>query len=313
MNKTSEPLLFPVPLSLEARNVAQQYHQQQLSPQKAKQVYLNTLAVYAGDYYLRCLGLETDKDNSDSLNPIALKFMDVADLAVKQLGKLECRPVLPNAEVCLIPPEARSDRIGYLVVEISQSLKQATILGFTPTATTEIFLDRLRSLAEFPEYLNKIRQSKSPTHSLTISTANLSKWLEGIFEENWLTERAIFEMNKSLVGVRNLNQTHEVRRAKLLDLGIELDQRKIAMAIAITKDKDDLVNVLVRVHPTEENHLPPNLKLALLAKTGETLQQVSSRIHDNYIQLRRFRGQKGDCFSIEISLDRFEVTEKFQF
>jgi hypothetical protein len=315
MNQTTEPLTLTVPLSFEAHSLAQQYRQQQISPQKAKQVYLNTLAVYAVDFYLRCLGWETDRDNSDSHNPIALQFMDVADLAVKQLGKLECRPVLPDARVCQVPPEAWSERIGYLAVALSPSLKQATILGFTPTAAAEIPLARLRSLAEFPEYLNKIRQKEMvavarPRLSISKTAANLSKWFEGVFEAGWQAEQA----NRSLVGVRNLNQAlKEVRRVKLLDLGMELGERAVALAIVLTKNKDEKVSVLVRVRPTAEIYLPANLKLALLAESGEILQQVSSRSQDNYIQLKSFKGQTGDRFRIEVSLDRIGVAEDFLF
>jgi hypothetical protein len=68
--------------------------------------------VYAVDFYMQCLEVETDVEKSDSRNPISLKFMDVADLPVKQLGKLECRPVLPDAQVCQIPAEIFSDRMG---------------------------------------------------------------------------------------------------------------------------------------------------------------------------------------------------------
>lgn len=304
-NYTSEPLLFPVPLSFEAHSLARQYHQQQISPQKAKQTYLNTLAVYAVDYYLRCLGWETERNHSDSCNKIALNFLDVADLAVKQLGKLECRPVLPDTRICPIPPEARTERIGYIIVELDRSLKQASILGFTPTATIEIPLNRLRSLTEFPEYLNSIRFSH-----LSQTEANLSKWFEGIFVGDWLEEKAILR-KKNLVEVRS-SHNQEIRRAKLLDLGIRLGEKTVALAIAIKKDCEDLISVLVRVLPTEANYLPPKLKLALLVE-GETLQQVISRSQDNYIQLKGFRGQKGNSFEIEVSLDRAKIIEKFQF
>lgn len=308
-NHTIEPFLFPVPLSFEAHSLARQYHQQQNSPRKAKQVYLNTLAVYAVDYYLRCLGWETERNNSDSCDETALKLMDVADLVVKQLGKLECRPVLPDSRVCSIPPEARTERIGYVIVQLDRSLKQASILGFTATAMTEISLDSLRSLTEFPQYLNSIRLA-----SVSQTIANLSQWLEGIFEGEWIQERAILKMRtkKNLVKVRNSSHDWQIKQAKLLDLGIRLGEKTIALAIAIKQECENLISVLVRVLPTEANYLPSKLKLALLVE-GETLQQVISRDRDNYIQLRGFRGQKGDNFEIEVSLDRATVTEKFQF
>ena len=320
MNQTTEHLTFSVPLSFEAHSLAQKYRQQQISPQKAKQVYLNTLAVYAVDFYLRCLGFETDVKNSDSHNPIALKFIDVADLLVKQVGKLECRPVLPNARVCQLPLEASSERIAYLVVEMSQSLKQATILGFTPTATAEIPLTQLNSLATFPAYLTEIAarsisNANANDNSSPKTIANLSKWLEGIWEAGWQTEQAIFDKSFNLVGVRDINSSQTiVRGVKLLNLGMQLDKQSTILKIVLVKNENDRVSVLVQAHPSfDETFLPSNLKLTLLDELGEKLQQVSSNNQDNYIQLKKFRGQTGDRFTLEISLDRAKVTEDFVF
>ena len=161
MSHTTEPLLFTVPLSFEAHSIARHFQNQQSLTHKAKQVYLNTLAVYAVDFYLRCLGFELNPEQSDSRNPLLVKFMDVADLFVKQLGKLECRPVMPEDEVCQIPPDVWTDRVGYVVVQISQTLKQATLLGFTQTAAAELPLSQLRSLSDLPTYLHQIQQSPS--------------------------------------------------------------------------------------------------------------------------------------------------------
>ncbi len=159
MTHLMELTTFTIPLSFEAHSLAQQMRCQQSNPQKSKQVYLNTLAVYAVGFYLRCLGIETDATQSDSRNLTYLKFMDVADLWVKDVGKLECRPVLPGSTTLQIPAEAWSDRIGYIAVEMSQSLKQATLLGFTDTAVVETSLNQLRSMADFLEYLHQIQQT----------------------------------------------------------------------------------------------------------------------------------------------------------
>src|SRR4028119_1648701 len=198
MNRTTEVLTFTVLLSFEAHSLAEQYRKHQPQPQKAKQVYLNTLAMYAVDFYCRCMGFETDWATSDSQNPLMQKFMDVADLNVERLGKLvgklECRPVLPNAEVLEVPPEAWNDRIGYVAVQLNQSLKQAILLGFAPSVAHQqgiIPLGELRSLADFPAYLSEFSQvSEQSPASLqprqpSPQLVNLKNWLEGIFEADW--------------------------------------------------------------------------------------------------------------------------------
>lgn len=111
MNNLSEPLTFIVPLSFAAHAIARQL-QQQSNSQRAKQVYLQALSIYAVNFYLRCLDIETNREKSDSFNPLYLKFMNVADLWVESLGKLEYLPILPGVPVCQVSPEALSDRIG---------------------------------------------------------------------------------------------------------------------------------------------------------------------------------------------------------
>ena len=317
MSHTTEPLLFTVPLSFEAHSIAQHFQRQQFPPEKAKQVYLNTLAVYAVDFYLRCLGFELNVDQSDSRNPMLVKFMDVADLSVKQLGKLECRPVLPDEQVCQIPPDVWTDRIGYVVVQISQTLKQATLLGFTKAAKAELPLAQLRSLSELPTYLNQIRQIPltSPSVASTGKTPiNLRQWLEGAFETGWQTMEDLLGINKQhLVLVRSKTQFKSgIKRAKLIDLGMQLGDQAVVLPIAVTLNGDNTVNVLVQVYPgQEQTYLPSNLRLMMLSESGETLQEVCSRDQDNYIQLRHFKGQAGDRFSIQVALGNVSVTEDF--
>ena len=310
MNKITKPLTFTVPLSFEAHSLAQSQCRGQFHPSKAKQVYLNLLAVYAVDYYLQCLGLETDGKGSDSHNPICVKFMNVADLLVKQHGKLECRPVLPEAQVCQIPPEVRSERIGYLAVRMDQSLKQATLLGFTPTAAVEVPLDELRSLGEFPEYLSQFRQTQS-SRALVM---NLRKWLDGAIESSWQTlEQVLDPYQKKLAPVREIVQEHAaIKRAKLLDLGIQLGERTVVLVITVIQEEHQTVRVGVQIYPSNgQTYLPPNLSLIMLSERGETLQQVNSRNEDNYIQLRRFSGKAGDRFRLSVTLDHVSVTEDF--
>jgi hypothetical protein len=312
MIQTSNNFTFTVPLSFEAHSLAQECCKQLSDSNKAKQVYLNTLAVYAVNFYLRCLEFGTDAEHSDSRNPIYLRFMNVADLIVKRLGKLECRPVLPETEVCQIPPEVRAGRIGYVAVELNQSLKQATLLGFTPTAVATVPLEQLRSLAEFPEYLNRIRQVVSTQKAVV----NLRNWFENAFEESWQAFDAFLGIDrKSLAAVRETTQLHmDVKRAKLLDLGLQLGEQSVALAVAISQNDDKTIKVLVQVHPScGQAYLPLNLRLSMLNDVNETLQEVRARDRDNYIQLKRFEGQIGDGFKIKVALNEISITEDFIF
>ena len=155
-----EPLTFTVLLSLSAHLKAKEFSYHQSNLQKAQQVYHNTLAVYAVNYYLHCLEFETNLEASDSYNPIMRTLMDVADLEVKNYGKLECRPVLVDSQVCHFPVEVWSERIGYVAVQLNESLSRATLLGFFKRARTEeLPLSKLQPLEDLTSYLSDNKQA----------------------------------------------------------------------------------------------------------------------------------------------------------
>jgi len=298
-----EPLTFKVPLSLEAHGRAQQFQRHQSHPRKAKQVYLNTLAVYAVDFYLQCLGFETDLEQSDSYEVIMQTLMDVADLEVKNYGKIECRPVLPGADSVYFPAEAWYERIGYIAVDLDESLREATLLGFADKVETEkLPLKQLRSLEDLPEYLNQFRQTRQ---------VNLSQWFEDIFEMGWQALEELMSPKPGNLAFRGTWQP-KVKGAKLIDLGVQLGNQPVALLMALTTEEEEKVGICVQVHPAgSDTYLPPNFRLTLLSQSGETLQEVPSRSFDNFIQLPRFKCDSGEQFSIKVALDDLSITENF--
>jgi hypothetical protein len=176
MNFITEKVTFKVPLTSKFHQIAEQLRKEQISPETGKQVYLNTLSVLAVDSYLQCMGIETDLTASNSQNPVMTILSDTADLIIKNIGKLECRPLLPNQEFVHIPLEAQDDRIGYMVVLMSESLREATLLGFVKELATEEFpINQLQSLEDFLEYIEQI--AKPPVY--------LNQWLQNIFDQSW--------------------------------------------------------------------------------------------------------------------------------
>jgi hypothetical protein len=84
-------------------------------------------------------------------------LMDTASLVVQNCGQLECRPVLTSRATIQIPPEVWKNRIGYVAVQLHESLREATLLGFIDKVTSsELPLSQLRPLEELPGYLNTI-------------------------------------------------------------------------------------------------------------------------------------------------------------
>jgi hypothetical protein len=152
--------MFTVYLAREAHQIAEHFSQEQAEFEKAEQIYLNTLAVYAVNFYLQCLGFKTDFSAHQSRDSTRHSWLKVADLGVKDKGSLECRHVLPGSDFFEVPQAALSDRIGYVAVEINESMKEATLLGFTKQVTSQLFpLSQLRRLDDLPAYLNQLKNS----------------------------------------------------------------------------------------------------------------------------------------------------------
>jgi hypothetical protein len=304
INQIQKPLTFTVFLTSKAHQLAENFCSYHSYLQKSEQVYLNTLAIYAVNHYLQCLGFTTDWKASNSYDPIMQSFLDVADLEVINHGKLECRVVLPDAEFVYIPQEVWTARIGYIVVQLDESLQTATLLGFTQKVTTEnLPLNQLRALEEFPQYLQQITPP-----------INLNEWFEDILQQGWQTLESL--LNPESVGDLNLSfkdasylRAEEFTKAVK---GIELDNQSVLMLVALKPEENEEISIRVRIYPdSEENCLPKNLKLAILSDSGETLKEVTSRSIDNFIQLPSFRCSSQETFKLKLSLNNICCTESF--
>ena len=308
MNSITDQLTFSVTLSCEAHAIAQEYSKGISNTVKRQQVYLNTLAVYAVDNYLQCMGFETNWLSSDSRDYLAIKLMNVADLEVKNLGKLECRPVLPTAEVCEIPPEVWSDRLGYVAVQFNSSLKEATILGFTTQAQAEILLSKLQSLEDFLLYLSELEVAKSPQPEDSSSLVKIGQWLDGFVDAGWQTIENL--LNPQQLGLAFKNAVSMTRGQKI-DLGMQLEQISVALVVKIAEGNEGEVDILTQVYPIGYNILPEGVKLSISDESGESVLEVISRDEDNWIQLE-FSAQLGEKFEIMVAYGESQQTRVFE-
>lgn len=152
-------LCIRLPITQAARTQAQVFADQH--PEKAEQVYQNTLAVWVVNDYLQLQGYATELTAGDSWNAATRLCGDVADLVITGLGRIECRPVRSLELSCPIPPEVWHNRIGYVVVLLDASFREATLLGFVPTFDPEDPLEELppaslQSMDEFIDYLYRL-------------------------------------------------------------------------------------------------------------------------------------------------------------
>ena len=183
MNDLSNLSAASLPLALTAHRRAQDFQRRHTVPAVQKRIYLNTLATYAGATYLEMRGYDIDWSQSYSHDPAQQTLLDVADVMISGVGRLECRPVLPGASAMTIPAAVSSDRIAYLAIYLDASLRQATLLGFIATRpvptgdVTSIPLSDLQS----PEMLGSFLEQQA----IEAVPVRLSRWLQQTVETGW--------------------------------------------------------------------------------------------------------------------------------
>jgi hypothetical protein len=305
-NNLMESLTFTVPLSIKAHQKADEFRQKQLDPKHAKQVYLNTLSVYAVEFYLKCMGFEPDWKSSDSFDPMMQKFSDVADLNVQHLGKFECRPVLPSQQVVSIPLESWNHRRGYFAVQLNKALTEANILGFIKKVSTEeVPLNQLKSLDFFLKYASQIENA-----------VKLNQWLQNTFETGWETLETLLSPPKMAFRSRNvvsdsltpINSDLGVERIKKFSL--EPTAEQVGLLVRLQPRTELEMGIEVELYPTNNQvYLPQNLQLMLLDEDGETVMQAEARSTKN-IQLK-FSGESGEIFSVKVALGDLSIVETF--
>ncbi len=304
MESSTSHLKFKVFLSLAAREQAKKNSQQQKNSHKARQVYYNTLAVWAVKFYLECMGVETNWLASDSQNFAIQTLLDVADLVLPGIGKLECRPVLSDECSVHIPFDVSEGRIGYVAVQFDSVFETATLVGFTRTALLagELPLEELQSLEELLTVLEEFEPLK------------LSNWLElenTIFDD-WLPLPIVFKGSARehlVTSIRNLNSLPAnnaenslvtVSRGKIIDFGIRVKEHQVALVIKITASANEKIKILAQVYPVHSLRVPKGLKLDIIDENEVSLLQAEARSKDNLIQLA-FSGKSGERFSIKLT------------
>lgn len=306
---------FSAPISPKERERAEQFKRQQATPEKGEQVRLNTLAVSFVNFYLECMGFETDLENSDSWNPVQQTLMDTAALCLKNLGNLECRPVLANAQFVYVPPEVQSNRIGYVVVQIHASFREATILGFVKQVTTQLLpltqLQPLEDLLEYLEDLSQVEQVQLTARSpiLLKNPVNLKQWLDNIFEVGWQEISSVLDLQ--LPETEWSTRSASASRGKQIDLGRQTITQSVVLVVALHPENSQETDIIVEVHPTSgQTYLPPNLQISVLDFKGAAVMEASSRNTNKNIQLQ-FSAESGEHFSVKLALGEVIAIEDF--
>ena len=130
---------------------------------KAKQFYLNTLAVHVGKKYLKNLDFKTSLDNTSFSKSFLRMTEDVADVIIPDIGTVEFRYVLPGEASFSIPNPDKKEVIAYVTVAFNDSLDFGDILGFIvpkdlldPKVDMSVSLDNLQPIERLLSYLSDL-------------------------------------------------------------------------------------------------------------------------------------------------------------
>jgi Protein of unknown function (DUF1822) len=318
-----------VPLGQSAHTYARQFAAEQTTVAKGKQIYLNTLAVYALHSYLNWVQIDSQLDQSQSWDPVLRSLLDTADLELLGWGRLECRPALPGNKSCHIPPEATEERIGYVVVQISASMTEATLLGFVPTAVEgELSLEHLRPLEELFDHLEKLSQIEAKVPAKALSEIEsptvwiqLGHWLQGAVDAGWeAVASQMYPQPDYAFAFRSL----QVKRRKPIRLATQSDSCLIDLVITLSplptignERTGDQIGVFVHLYPKAgQDYLSAGIRLSIKdADSGRSLISAYSQARDSYLPIsnqEQLTGNPGDKFSVEIAWEDVCLTEFFQ-
>ena len=319
MNITQSQSLT-VLLDKHAHRYAQQFAAQQATPQKGKQVYLNTLAVYAVHSYLKWLPIETALHQSDCWHPGLRAIFDLADLVLPSIGKLECRPLLPTEQALVLPPEVTDNRIGYVAVQFREQLDQVQLLGFVPGSAMSkspepIPVAQLQSLDSLIDAIHRWRFRVS-----------LRQWFEGIFQQEWQPVESLLATQGRLLrtasdrrrfeDITANNSTPEfpersISRGKIINWESDETEQAVILVVKVTEKSVEEVDLCLRLYPFgESDRLPPGLQVTLLDESGTSCLEAQTKNADDWIQLD-FSCQPEERFSVRIALGETSIAEQF--
>lgn len=337
MSSQTDILTYTGPIPLSARRKAEELCSQFPQGNKAEKVRLNTVAVLFVNLYLEFMGIETDLKASDSQNILYQMYLDIADLSLNNNAYLECRPVLEGENYVYVPPELHSNEvcgssnpIGYVAVQINKSFREAKILGFIKEVENEYVpinqFQSLDKLLEELESVDKINELEVLEHQKQLNDAseinsslkevqpkiiNLRQWFNNVIDTGWQEISTLFNTTEANLAFATRSvKSHLVSRAKLINLGTNIE-KQVVLIVAATLENQDEMDVIVEIHPiVEQTYLFPHLSLSVLDADGEAVMQAHTRDNNKNIQLE-FSNDLDESFSLKLTLGDVSIIESF--
>lgn len=296
-----------------------------------RDIQLNSLALYAADWYLRCLQFETQhEDRADwwipyltQSAPLEIKIFNscdglgiAAELERLNIEKLECIPVIGNAVTATISPDLKDDRIGYLFVRLNDSLTSAEIIGFMPKYSEVVRLDRLQSTDDLIDYLCDLESEPIPEQTGKV-LVNLGKWFDEIFDGIWQEIHSLqlalvyrtpaYRNNRSLLAIKSTERGREIT------IGDRSDSPSVIVTVGYQQMDTDNYNLYLQIYPeASQKTLPVGMKFSAIDDLGNGIGSVETTVGDISGEIVLEHGKSGEEFSIEIEFEGVKISESFK-
>jgi hypothetical protein len=283
-----------------------------LDPKHDRQVQLDSLALYAADWYLQCLQFDTKHE--DRQDWWIQYLSESTPLEVVGIGKIECIGITGEPLTVNVSEDLADDRIGYLFVKLNESLTSAEILGFIPKYSETVKLDRLHSTDELIDYLSNLETQtvSAIEHSITASIIKLSDWAQGIFDGIWQDSNGNYltPAYRSIKGLLSTKTTGGNRKVKL---GDRPDSPTVIIAIDYHQIDPENFDLYLQVL-SEDRHdsLPVGLKFSAIDDRGTEIGSIQISEGDIAGEIVLEHGVKGEVFSIELEFAGVKKVESFE-
>ena len=160
-----------------------------------------------------------------------------------------------------------------------------------------------------PESVQNMQVQEPSSQELIPNFTQLRNWFQDIMDESWQTLDILLGIAPNLDHATRLSET---KRAKRIDLGIQLCQTSVALILTIRRAENNKIWVRIQLFPIRGAAiLPPEISLSMLSESSEILRSVQARSSDQLIQLPTFTGERGDRFKIQVRLNEDSYTEAF--
>lgn len=335
--------LISIPLPIAPADLAQAnaFASAHDHPEKAKQVKLNTLAMLAMKQYLNLLQVPTSIEVGDAWSVGMQALMNVADLVLPGIGRLECRPVVgaidldseqPPSGMVEVPAEVWHERIGHVVVQIDEAQQLAAILGYLPSVEEEHVdlatlepIDALIAVLATKDYVaapilgGTAREDGSAIgEAIAKSTIQLGQWFQNVMDEGW---RSIDDLQLNYLPpvfrFKDEPQPSEpnylICRGKVLQLDA-ISNQNIVLVVGVkpivTEEGEPNNQAILTLYPVAPEHNLPECEITLRDEYGYAFESTQTKPQDETLELR-VMGFEGEGFDLVIQSAAGTIVEKF--